>query len=280
MPIVYLITNTSNGNQYVGKTSQPLASRWRRHCNDAAASRGNTRIGAAIRKYGAASFVVEVLETFPTDAEALAGEARWILAKKSLTPLGYNLTMGGEGMPGYVHSEQAKAMIGAKHRGKVLSAETRARLSESRRGKPGAPHPEEWKRARSEAMRGHKVSPETCAAISAAKRGKPSPMKGKSFNLTSEQRAERSRSHQGQPSPFKGRRHTAESKAKLSAAKLGTKMPPRSLEHREKIRAALTGTPLTEERKRNISEAQKARFARMREAAALDNAPDSPTPSD
>jgi len=269
MPIVYLITNTSNGKQYVGKTSQPIGARWRRHCNDAAARRGKTALGYAIRRHGPSVFLVEELEHRPTDEEALAAEIRWILEMGTFRPGGYNLTRGGEGTTGSRHTAKSKAAIGAAHRGKVVGAETRERMSFAKKGKPGHAHSEEWKRARSEAMLGHKVSPETCAAISAAKIGKPSPMKGKSFNLTPEQSAERSRIHKGQASAFKGRHHTDETKAKLSAARRGTKMPPRTEEYCAKIKAALTGVKHTEERKRNISEAHKARFARKREAAML-----------
>jgi len=127
---------------------------------------------------------------------------------------------------------------------------------------------------------GHKVSPETCAAISAANKGRPSAMKGKSFNLTPEQRAERSRIHKGKPSPNKGKSLSDETRAKISAARRGTKMPPKSAETIAKLKAALTGKPLTEERKRNISEAQKARFARMRAASQLVAEQESAAPTD
>ena len=280
MPIVYLITNTSNGKQYVGKTSQPIGARWRRHCNDAAARRGKTALGYAILKHGPSAFRVEELEHRPTDAEALAAEVRWILEMGTFRPNGYNLTLGGEGVPGRLHTQGSKAKIGAKHRGKVVSPETRALLSASKKGRPGHLHSEEWKRARSEAMMGHKVSPETCAAISAANKGRPSAMKGKSFNLTPEQRAERSRIHKGKPSPNKGKSLSDETRAKISAARRGTKMPPKSAETIAKLKAALTGKPLTEERKRNISEAQKARFARMRAASQLVAEQESAAPTD
>jgi group I intron endonuclease len=52
---------------------------------------------------------------------------------------------------------------------------------------------------------------------------------------------------------FLGKKHTAESRAKITAAQIGKKRGPHSAEHREKIRKALTGRIISEEQKIKIS---------------------------
>lgn len=59
-------------------------------------------------------------------------------------------------------------------------------------------------------------------------------------------------------SNFKGRKHTEEAKAAIGAAKRGVKQSP---EHIEKKRLARIGKKHSDETKRRMSDAQKARFA-------------------
>lgn len=64
---------------------------------------------------------------------------------------GYNLTAGGDGVRGLVHSPETRAKMSKSHTGQIRSAEHRANLSK--------------------ALKGLKRSPETCAKISALKKG-------------------------------------------------------------------------------------------------------------
>lgn len=64
---------------------------------------------------------------------------------------GYNITAGGDGVRGLVHSPETRAKMSASHTGLVRSAEHRASLSK--------------------ALTGIKRSPETRAKVSAAKTG-------------------------------------------------------------------------------------------------------------
>lgn len=57
----------------------------------------------------------------------------------------------------------------------------------------------------------------------------------------------------------KGRKHTEESKKKMSLAKIGSKMPPRSDEHRQKISKIHKGKILSDETKSKISKSKKGK---------------------
>src|SRR5437763_786047 len=58
-------------------------------------------------------------------------------------------------------------------RGRTLSPETRAKISQALKGKPRKPHSPETRARMSEAHKGKSHSPETRAKISAAKKGEP-----------------------------------------------------------------------------------------------------------
>ena len=94
--IIYLITNTVNGKVYVGKTQKTLEKRWSEHCKS---SRGKSTsaIHRAIRKYGSGTFTLKVLATsVVSDLNRL--ERFWINSLTSISPNGYNLTAGGDGL--------------------------------------------------------------------------------------------------------------------------------------------------------------------------------------
>lgn len=95
---VYLVTNLVTGKRYVGKAADP-AKRWEAHKKSAHDTR-RFALGNAIRKYGSAAFLFEVLEWFETEDEAFSGERLAIVKYSTRAPLGYNLTDGGEGASG------------------------------------------------------------------------------------------------------------------------------------------------------------------------------------
>lgn len=165
--LIYKITNLINDKVYVGQTTQELKLRLKYH-----KSNKNTLIGRAIRKYGWENFSVEVLEECETQEQLNEREIFWIKKLNSKNPNGYNLTDGGErnykvvesvrrkislaGM-GRKFSDETKAKISAsnkKHyaenperrlkisiantgnqysKGRVLSFETRKKMSESKK---------------------------------------------------------------------------------------------------------------------------------------------------
>lgn len=107
--IIYAITNRVNGKRYIGMTEMTLARRWWQH-QKATASGSRTILHCAIRKYGPDAFDVRIV------AEAVLGANRDDLAalesllieqEKVLTPFGYNMTAGGDGIPrGHRHANE------------------------------------------------------------------------------------------------------------------------------------------------------------------------------
>ena len=94
-PGIYILTSPS-GKQYVGKDSN-LPSRVQDHLS------GNTprcpAIHDAIQKYGRDAFSVEIIQYPGISHKALNAVERWkIRHLQTLSPLGYNLTEGGDGV--------------------------------------------------------------------------------------------------------------------------------------------------------------------------------------
>lgn len=149
--IVYVITNTLNGKQYVGQTIQTLAQRFRAHCWQSSGAGGkNMPIALAMHKYGAEHFRIEVLCACASQTDLDAMEIHYALALNTFVPNGYNLRAGngrGSVAPDVIEkirtsnrgkkaSEETRRKLSELHRGKKLSEATRAKLSQYWRGKP------------------------------------------------------------------------------------------------------------------------------------------------
>ena len=139
MITIYVITGPTQ-KRYVGKTSRPLARRWRQHVTDALrGKKGCSHFWAAIRKYGAAAFDVRPLWTVETREEADEAERQAIRMLRAQDPeFGYNMTAGGDGQSrGWVAPPQVLANL-HKHGqpGRVPTAEERARASARFSGVP------------------------------------------------------------------------------------------------------------------------------------------------
>ncbi len=147
-PTITGYTNLVNGKKYVGCTKGSVRRRWRQHRS--AAKKGSPfAVHAAIRKYGAENFKVEVLETVGgVYADLLAAEMRHIASHHCTSPLGYNLTEGGEGadylVPG-VREKHSEAM-----RRLPEDPVWRAALAEGIRKRSANP---EWRKAQKEGVR-------------------------------------------------------------------------------------------------------------------------------
>lgn len=89
MKTVYLITNTINGNTYVGKTTKSIQERFTQHCKSS--KKPNSHIHRSIKLYGSQNFKIEILEENLIDIDQC--EKNWI---ERLKPE-LNMTMGGEG---------------------------------------------------------------------------------------------------------------------------------------------------------------------------------------
>lgn len=107
MYAIYIITNTVNAKQYVGITKR-LTVRWQQH---KVANGSAPALHAAIKKYGVDRFVFTHFAS-AKDVEA-AGDIERMLIKEhnTLSPHGYNLTIGGEGGKGVPMPEDQKLAI-------------------------------------------------------------------------------------------------------------------------------------------------------------------------
>lgn len=92
--VVYLIQNLVNGKKYVGQTIKTVKERFNEH------SWENTIISKAIRKHGKENFRYGVIKSCASKEEMDYWEKFFIAALKTKSPLGYNLTDGGEGVVG------------------------------------------------------------------------------------------------------------------------------------------------------------------------------------
>jgi group I intron endonuclease len=161
--IIYCITNTVNGKCYIGQTIRPLHVRWQYHCDDV--RRGSTtHFHRAIRKYGAESFAVEIVEE-TTTSQLNDRERHWIA---KLQPA-YNMTSGGEGHAGPLtpeHRENISLALRGKPR-KPLTPEHRAKISAVQFGKKRGPRhfTEEHRAKLSAANRGVSKTPEHRAKL-------------------------------------------------------------------------------------------------------------------
>ena len=159
MGLVYLAKNILNGKCYVGKTVHSLGERRKGH-QGRSLSGSNTHFHRALAKYGPEAFEWSVLDECDNEKVLNALERLFIRRLNTRSPNGYNLTDGGEGVSGWIPTEQWRSV--KRMHGKHHSEEAKKRIGKSNLGKnKGKPSP--WK--------GHVPSPETCLKMSLAKVG-------------------------------------------------------------------------------------------------------------
>ena len=144
---VYKITNLVNQKIYIGITNQTPQYRFTQHINHA--DRGaNTHFARAIRKYGKKNFKLQELEYCKTYEDAQEFEKLYIEQYNSIID-GYNMSAGGGGSVGFKISEETKAKL----RGRIISLETRKKISDSAKGNTkwvGLRHTDNTKKKQSE----------------------------------------------------------------------------------------------------------------------------------
>ena len=104
--VIYVITNTVNGKQYVGLTTKGVPHRWSEHKTCAVIGK-KTYLYSALRKYGPDAFEISVYASV-LDKKDLGAVERLII--QQLAPA-YNQTNGGETTFGIVTGKQ----IGRAH---------------------------------------------------------------------------------------------------------------------------------------------------------------------
>lgn len=165
---LYCVTNRVNGKMYVGITTKSVQERWNTH-NHQANYHAALKFHRAIRKYGRASFCVDLLYTYPTLELACAAEID-IINHLDLICSGYNSAPGGNISP--MHSPEVRRKAAQARRGWKPTEDTIKRMSAAHLGKKRGPHSPETRAKISAAKRGRKQTPEQIEAAAAGKRGK------------------------------------------------------------------------------------------------------------
>ena len=132
---VYQMFCQGNSKRYIGITDD-FKRRFAVHWNDA--KEGNTVLCRTIRKYGKDSFIISKIDRAKTWDEACEKEKYYIKLFNTRVPKGMNMTAGGEGINGLVHSEKTKVQMRASHLGKGVGKDN------GMFGKPGSMLGKKW----------------------------------------------------------------------------------------------------------------------------------------
>ncbi len=222
--IIYKATNKINQKVYIGKTTHGLEKRRKRHEDNSLNSKLNNYFYKAMRKHGFDSFKWEIIDRANTEKELNILEQFYIADYKEKGQV-YNLTNGGDGISGFVFSEESKRKMSKAHKGKKQTKESKRKLSEAGKG--------------NKHNLGRKASKETKRKMSESGKGNKN---GLGFKHTEEAKRKISEAGKGLPSWNKG--------------------IPCSKEHREKLSEANKGKHHTEEARKNMREAQRIRRER------------------
>ena len=135
---VYIITNTVNGNRYIG-SSIDIHRRWVTHLRELRKGvHGNEILQRAWDKYGESSFEFSIL-LLCSETDTLLNEQQCL---DTFHPE-YNICISvTASMLGRTMSEEHKRKIGDANKGRVMSDEQKLKLSEAHKGKK---HTEETK---------------------------------------------------------------------------------------------------------------------------------------
>jgi len=276
--LIYLVTNTVNRKIYIGKwQGKSWTQRWAIHVANARSFASGKRhhFHAAIRKYKPESFIVTEIARATNPKELCDLEKFYIAKYRSHDPrIGYNQTLGGEG-EAWTEERRKRASAERRARQRKMSQEQKDHLRTLRIGERnpffGKTHTVENRKKMATRL-GQKNTPEQNAKISAAVSGEKNGMFGKSS--------------------WTGRHHTKATKKKLSEtrremyaanpalAESVSEVAKRNWQNpktKKKMLAGLRkgskmssmtqfGHHVSEETKRKISEAAKARHAARRQA--------------
>lgn len=117
--LVYKLTCEVSGKAYVGITARSLGARWFEHCSRSRNSDRESRLYAAMRKYGLDCWTRDIIDSAETEDDARILECLHIEALGTFAD-GYNANEGGCGSL-------------------IVSAETRKNIGDGRRGIKGKP---------------------------------------------------------------------------------------------------------------------------------------------
>jgi len=210
--IIYKATNKVNGKIYIGKTIHNLSARLHRHL------RADFPFSKALKKYGMESFDIEVIDHSDNHDDLAEKEKYWIKHYGSKGKNGYNLTDGGDGIPGWNHSEETRKKMSDARIGTRVSEEVKKILSNAHKGVPLS---EQHRNSIGLAHLGYKHSEESKIRMSISQRGLKKPM------------SEETKKKIGIAN--QGKVRSDEAKCKYSLAKRGVPQKLRTAEHSANI---------------------------------------------
>ena len=142
-------------------TIYTLEKRKQRHHSDALCNRYDMRFHKALRKYDESVWEWWILEDNISDKVLLQHrEIYWIAFYKNIGVKLYNDTVGGEGVAGYKHSNEAKSKISLANKTRIVSDKTKTKMSLAHKGNTNG-----------KGGKGMLRSNETKSKISAARKG-------------------------------------------------------------------------------------------------------------
>lgn len=250
---IYKATNTINQKIYIGFDSS-WPTRQQQHLMESAGPNPDdgSVFHKAIRKYGPDAFIWEVL-CQSRDGNHLLNEMEGYFIRlynsHYLDGHGYNMTYGGEGTLGRVHTEETRKKMSEKKKNRQLTVKEREAIRRLNESKRGVPQTEEHKQKRSAALMGHETPQETREKISKSLAGK------KKGPLLEETKRKISLANTGRPSSLKGKPQSEELIKKRTHSQ--------TKKTKKKISQALEGKPKSETHKENLRKAWELRRQRM-----------------
>lgn len=137
---IYIIKNIVNNKIYIGLSVNGGIKRYWKHMSEARCG-SSFPIHRAIRKWGERNFELYILHTLEEgkDPKELYDLEKYYIAlhKSNNKSIGYNLTAGGDGTIGRLHSDETKDKIRQKAIGRKASEETKAKMKVSALTKKG-----------------------------------------------------------------------------------------------------------------------------------------------
>jgi group I intron endonuclease len=131
--IVYKHTNKITGKSYIGCSTKSVFERLDSHKNRANLEKSYFQ--RSLKKYGKENFESIQIDTANSESEMFEKEKFWIKFYNTISPNGYNLTEGGEGITNMIPEIRAKisktktGKSVPKLKGRVRSQEERNKIS-------------------------------------------------------------------------------------------------------------------------------------------------------